>query len=54
MMIERAVARYNIDPEQSWMVGDKQRDLDCASVLGVAGVLMPTNAQLIDFIDQIN
>lgn len=54
MMIERAVARYNIDPEQSWMVGDKQRDLDCASVLGVAGVLMPTNAPLIDFIDQIN
>jgi D-glycero-D-manno-heptose 1,7-bisphosphate phosphatase len=54
MMIERAVARYNIDPEKSWMVGDKQRDLDCASVLGVSGVLIPTNAPLIDFIDQIN
>ena len=54
MMLERAVARYNIDPEKSWMVGDKQRDLDCASVLGVSGVLIPTNAPLIDFIDQIN
>ena len=54
MMIERAMARYNIDAENSWMVGDKQRDLDCAAVLGVKGVLIPTNAPLIDFIDQID
>ncbi len=46
MMIERAVARYNIDPTTSWMVGDKQRDLDCASPLGVPGVLIPTNEPL--------
>ncbi|MGY8917851.1 MAG: D-glycero-alpha-D-manno-heptose-1,7-bisphosphate 7-phosphatase [Flavobacteriales bacterium] len=50
MMIERAVARYNIDPKASWMVGDKQRDLDCASPLGVPGVLIPTNDPLQEFL----
>ena len=50
MMIERAVARYNIDPKASWMVGDKQRDLDCASPLGIPGVLIPTNDPLQEFL----
>ena len=50
MMIERAVARYNIDPKASWMIGDKQRDLDCASPLGVPGVLIPTNDPLQEFL----
>lgn len=50
MMIERAVARYNIDPELSWMVGDKQRDLDCASPLGIPGILIPTNEPLQNFL----
>ena len=50
MMIERAIARYNIDPKTSWMVGDKQRDLDCAAPLGVPGVLIPTNEPLQNFL----
>ena len=53
MMVERAIARYNINPAESWMIGDKQRDLDCASVLGVQGVLIPTNGALIDYIHSL-
>lgn len=52
-MVERAIARYNINPAESWMIGDKQRDLDCAAVLGVDGVLIPTNGTLIDYIHAI-
>ena len=52
-MIERACARYNIDPKKSWMVGDKQRDLNCASVVGVPGVLINPNDPLIDYIDKM-
>jgi D-glycero-D-manno-heptose 1,7-bisphosphate phosphatase len=53
MMVERAIARYNINPKESWMIGDKQRDLDCASVLGVKGVLIPTNGNLIDYLPSL-
>lgn len=48
LMIERALARYNIDPKTSWMVGDKQRDLDAAAGAGVKGVLIQTNAPLLE------
>lgn len=53
MMIERACARYNINPSKSYMVGDKQRDLDCASVVGVPGVLINPNDPLIDYLDKM-
>ena len=53
LMVERACARYNIDPKKSWMVGDKQRDLDCAAAVGVPGVLINPNDALIDYIDKM-
>lgn len=40
LMLERAIARYNIDPEASWMVGDSLRDLEAAAKAGVAAVLV--------------
>lgn len=53
MMIERAIAKHNIDASASWMVGDKQRDLDCASPLGISGLLIPTNANLEDYLPEL-
>ena len=35
MMLEKAIAKYNIDPEQSCMIGDKPRDLYPAVKLGM-------------------
>ncbi|MFG0246814.1 MAG: D-glycero-alpha-D-manno-heptose-1,7-bisphosphate 7-phosphatase [Phycisphaerales bacterium JB052] len=34
-MIEAACKELNLDPDRSWMVGDKQRDLDAAISAGV-------------------
>ena len=53
MMIERACARYSINPKKSWMVGDKQRDLDCAAVIGVPGILINPNDDLLDYVDKM-
>lgn len=53
LMIERAVARYNIDPSQSFMIGDKQRDLDAASPVGVNGILIGVNGPLMELVPQI-
>ena len=47
-MIERAVAKHGINPTESWMIG-----LDCASPLGVKGLLIPTNAPLADYLDTL-
>lgn len=35
LMIEKALAKYDIDPTQSWMIGDKKRDLLPAIDLGI-------------------
>lgn len=34
-MLEKGIARFNIDPGQSWMIGDKERDLIPAKKLGI-------------------
>ncbi|MCG8473909.1 MAG: HAD family hydrolase [Cytophagales bacterium] len=38
LMFERAIAKYGVDPEQSWMVGDKERDLIPSRLLGLRGI----------------
>jgi D-glycero-D-manno-heptose 1,7-bisphosphate phosphatase len=35
LMFEKAIARFNIDISQSWMIGDKERDLIPARKLGL-------------------
>lgn len=47
LMVERALARHQLDPDQCWMFGDKTRDIDCALGAGVRrGVLISPNAAL--------
>jgi D-glycero-D-manno-heptose 1,7-bisphosphate phosphatase len=53
LMIERGLARYNIDPKKSWMIGDKQRDLDAAAKADVPGILIDTNAPLKEVVDSL-
>ncbi len=50
LMMERAIHRFKVDTNLSVMIGDKQRDLDCAEKVGVRGILIPTNADLKDFV----
>lgn len=47
LMLERVIARYNIDPEKSFMIGDKDRDLQAASGAGVRGIKIPVNGSLL-------
>ncbi len=53
LMVERACAKHRLDPAQSWMIGDKQRDLDAAAPVGVRGVLIGVNAPLLDAVNFI-
>lgn len=46
IMIEKAIARFNIDPAQSLMVGDKERDIQAGEKAGVKGVMIEHNSSL--------
>lgn len=45
-MVEKAVAKHGIDPNQSVMIGDKWRDLEAAEGAGVKGIKIDVNQSL--------
>jgi len=54
LMIERALHLYNIDASSSYMIGDKERDLEAARGAGVErGILIETNQAITSIIDRI-
>lgn len=40
LMFEKAMAKFNIDPKVSWMIGDKDRDLIPAKKFEITTILM--------------
>lgn len=54
LLMERAIAKHDINPEKSIMIGDRDRDVECAAKVGVKGVLIPTNAALIDYVMKLD
>jgi D-glycero-D-manno-heptose 1,7-bisphosphate phosphatase len=53
LMIEKALARFNIDPKKSYMLGDKPRDVECAENTGVKGIQVEINKNIKKYIDEI-
>ncbi|KQS23909.1 HAD-IIIA family hydrolase [Dyadobacter sp. Leaf189] len=44
LMLEKAIGKYNIDPEQSWMIGDRDRDMQAGKNAGVRTIhIVPEN-----------
>lgn len=39
-MLEKAVARFGLDPAQCWIVGDRYRDMEAGAKLGVRGIMV--------------
>lgn len=46
LMIQKALARYAIDPGQSWMIGDSQRDMEAGKAAGLKTILVESNSKL--------
>ena len=40
LMLEKALARFCLDPARCWMVGDRLRDLEAGARVGVRGILV--------------
>lgn len=49
LMIQKALHRFGLNPQQSLMIGDRERDIQAAKGAGVPGYLIPTNADLRHF-----
>lgn len=46
LMFEKAIARYQIDPARSWMVGNSDRDLIPAVKLGIRTIFVGGNTDI--------
>jgi D-glycero-D-manno-heptose 1,7-bisphosphate phosphatase len=54
LLMERALARYDLDASKSVMIGDRERDVQCAEQVGVRGILMPTNGDLLEVVSTLD
>ena len=46
LMLEKAIARFNIDASESVMIGDSPRDVQAAAKAGVKGILIDSNSEI--------
>jgi len=54
LLIEKALARFDIDPAQSWFVGDSERDMDTGKATNLRTILIESNSDLRQVLDQID
>lgn len=53
LLIEKSIARFQIDRSQSYFIGDQQRDADTAIAANIKPVLIEPNSDLRNVIDKI-
>jgi D-glycero-D-manno-heptose 1,7-bisphosphate phosphatase len=53
LLFEKAIARFNIDPAQSWMIGDQERDITGAEKAGLKTILINSNEDIRKYINRI-
>jgi D-glycero-D-manno-heptose 1,7-bisphosphate phosphatase len=53
LLIEKAIARFNIDPKKSLMIGDSDRDVKAANNAGVRGVKIVPNTNILSVIEDL-
>ncbi len=53
LLIQKAMARYGIDPHQSWMIGDSARDMEAGKAAGLKTILVKSNGNLKGVLEKI-
>jgi D-glycero-D-manno-heptose 1,7-bisphosphate phosphatase len=51
LLFEQAIAKYDIDPESSFMIGDSDIDVQAAEKMKIKGILIPTNGSMMGIIE---
>ena len=52
-MLEKAIARFNIDVSRSFLIGDKERDILAAEKAGVKGILIEADSPINEIAEKI-
>ena len=52
-MLEKAIARFNIDVSKSFLIGDKERDIQAAEKAGVKGFLIESDSPIMGIAEEI-
>ena len=53
LMLEKAIAIYNINPNQSIMIGDSERDIIASEKVGVKGVKIVPNSSIFEIVENL-
>ena len=53
LMLEKAIARFNIDASASWFIGDTERDMEAGKKAGVNTLQIVPNADLNNYLEKI-
>lgn len=53
LMLEKAIARFQIDKELSVMIGDNAKDVKAAGNAGIRGILIAKNDNLLNYLSQL-
>ncbi|HER09321.1 MAG TPA: HAD family hydrolase [Bacteroides sp.] len=53
LMLEKAMARFGIDPEASYFIGDSERDMEAGEAAGIPSIRVPSNGNLTEVLEQI-
>ena len=54
LMIEKALARFGIDPASSWMIGDAERDVEAGKTASLRTILIEPNSDLRKILELID
>ena len=50
LLFEKAIKDFDIDPASSWMIGDSDVDILAAEKMGIKGILIPENGNMMELI----
>lgn len=53
LLIQKAMARFGIDPASSWMIGDSERDVEAGKAAGLRTIQIRPNGDLRKVLDEI-
>jgi D-glycero-D-manno-heptose 1,7-bisphosphate phosphatase len=53
VLLEKALSKYKIKPQKSWMIGDNERDILAAQKVGLNARLIPSNQDWIAVVHEI-
>ena len=53
IMLEKAISKFNISIENSIFIGDRERDLVAATKVGIKGIKINSNENLVNYINKL-